>query len=278
MKPLCPTRWTVRTRSLGAIASNYAVLTIALLEIHEGGRDEYALKAGGYLATMDKFSTYFGIKLSYLLFSATEQLSMTLQGQDTTIQEAVSGAHLAIKFLENQRNDDKFDRFYSRIVEDSKELTTEPVLPRYKRPPRRFDEGSTQGHRFEDAKCCFRQQYFEALDTASGELEKRFQQTRGMPVAAALERTLLQACNNRDSILDIPEEIKLYSKEIDVERLKLQLQMLPDLLRTYNEKNPATVIKSYQFANTVTLCVISTAVKQCSVRFLIYCTLHPQFQ
>ena len=71
------------------------------------------------------------------------------------------------------------------------------------------------------------------------------------PVAAALERTLLQACNDCDSILDIPEEIKLFSKEIDVEHLKLQLQMLPDLLRTYNEKNPATVIKSYQFANTV---------------------------
>ena len=66
LKPLCPTRWTVRTRVLGAIASNYAVLTTALLEIHEGGRDEYALKAGGYLATMDKFSTYFGVKLSYL--------------------------------------------------------------------------------------------------------------------------------------------------------------------------------------------------------------------
>ena len=65
LKPLCPTRWTVRTRALGAIASNYAVLTTALLEIHEGGRDEYALKAGGYLATMDKFSTYFGVKLSY---------------------------------------------------------------------------------------------------------------------------------------------------------------------------------------------------------------------
>ena len=75
-----------------------------------------------------------------------------------------------------------------------------------------------------------------------------------MSVAAALERTLLQACNDCDSILDIPEEIKLFSKEIDVERLKLQLQMLPDLLRTYNEKNPATVIK--RVTNLRTLCDI----------------------
>ena len=194
-------------------------ITKALVEIHEGGRDEYALKAGGYLTTMDNFGTFFGLKLSYLLFSATEQLSITLQGRDTTIQEAVSSAHLAITFLKNQRNDDKFDRVYSRIVEDSTELTSEPVLPRLKRLPRRFDEGSSQAHRFEDPKCYFRQQYFEALDTASGELEKRFQQTRGMPVAAALERTLLQASNDRDTILDIPEEIKFYSKEIDVERL-----------------------------------------------------------
>ena len=68
LKPLCPTRWTVRTKAIEAVLSNYEVLTTALIDIHENGRDEYALKAGGYLRTMEKFST------SYLIFSATEQL------------------------------------------------------------------------------------------------------------------------------------------------------------------------------------------------------------
>ena len=47
------------------------------------------------------------------------------------------------------------------------------------------DETSTIARRFEDAKCYLRQQYFEALHTARGELEKRFHQTRGMSAAAA---------------------------------------------------------------------------------------------
>ena len=70
---------------------------------------------------MEKFSAFFGLKLPHLIFSATEQLSITLQGRNTTMQEAVESADLAIRFLQSQRNDDIFDRFYSRIIEDSKE-------------------------------------------------------------------------------------------------------------------------------------------------------------
>lgn len=60
-----------------------------------------------------------------------------------------------------------------------------------------------------------------------------------MPIAAAIEKTLLNSANNGD----IPEEVKLYSKEIDIKRLKIQLQMLPELIRTYNKKNLVTSIK-----------------------------------
>ncbi len=276
LKPLCPTHWTVRTRALEAVLSNYTVLTAALIEIHEGGRDVYALKAGGYLTAMDKFSTYFGLKLSYLFFSATEQLSLTLQGRDTTMQEAVDSANLAIKFLQRQRNDDKFDRFYSRVVEDAKELTSKPVIPRYKRPPKPINEGSTMSHRFDDVESYFRQQYYEALDTASEELQKRFQQTRGMPIAVALEKTLLKASNDHDSGNDIPEEIQLYSKDVDMKRLRVQLQMLPDLIRTYNEKHPATTIK--KVTNLRTLCEVmsdigSSETLLCEVSRLLHITL-----
>ena len=102
------------------------------------------------------------------------------------MQEAVDSANLAVKCLESQRNQDSFNNFFSRIVEDSKELTLEPELPRYKRTPRRFDGHSSTTHRFDDVKVYFRQQYYEALETASGELKRRFQQTRGMPVAVAV--------------------------------------------------------------------------------------------
>ena len=62
-----------------------------------------------------------------------------------------------------------------------------------------------------------------------------------MPIAA--ENTFLKACNGDGSVEDLPNEIHLYSKEVNIPRLKIQLQMLPDLLRTYNEKTPLLLSK-----------------------------------
>ena len=64
------------------------------------------MKAVGYLNSMQKFSTYYALKLSHLVFSATEQLSLTFQGKDTTIQEAVQASKLAVNLIERQRTDD----------------------------------------------------------------------------------------------------------------------------------------------------------------------------
>ena len=80
---------------------------------------------------MEKFSTFFGLKLSHLVFSGTEQLSISLQGKDTTVQESINAAELAVKFLERLRQESLFDEFYSGVVEASKELTSLPTLPRY---------------------------------------------------------------------------------------------------------------------------------------------------
>ena len=116
LKPLCPTRWTVRTAAISALLTNYSVLCAALEEINIETHDEYGMKAGGYLAQMDNFSTYFGLKLSHLVFSGAEQLSLTLKGKDTTIQEASMAAELMIQHLQQQHSDTSFDLFYSKVV------------------------------------------------------------------------------------------------------------------------------------------------------------------
>ena len=67
LRPLCPTRWTLRTAAIHAIISNYETLYKVLDEVHSSGRHEYAMKAGRYLQQMEKFSTYFGLNLGYLV-------------------------------------------------------------------------------------------------------------------------------------------------------------------------------------------------------------------
>ena len=46
---------------------------------------------------MVKFSTYFGLKFGYIIFSVTEQSSCVLQGKDTTCQEAKEAAQICEK-------------------------------------------------------------------------------------------------------------------------------------------------------------------------------------
>ena len=45
------------------------------------GTDEAASKASGLLINMEQFHTFFGLKLSYIVFVTTEQLATTLQGK-----------------------------------------------------------------------------------------------------------------------------------------------------------------------------------------------------
>ena len=65
IRSLCPTRWTVRTGAMQAIVTNYETLQSAM-EVSSHGTDDCSRRAGGIVAIIDKFSTYFGLKLSIL--------------------------------------------------------------------------------------------------------------------------------------------------------------------------------------------------------------------
>ncbi len=157
--------------------------------------------------------------------------------------------------MQSQRNEESFNVFYERVLQDSTNLTSEPTLPRQRRPPRRRDGAST--HIFEDVKAYFRQLYYQALDVASEELKRRFDQNRGMHIAASVEKTLLDGCNHCQSDTTIPEDLGIYANELDLQRLQIQLQMLPDLVRAYNEQTKNTTKK---VTNLRTLCDVMTAV------------------
>ncbi len=190
---------------------------------------------------MEKFSTFFGLKLSHLFFSGTEQLSLSLQGKDTTVQEATVAAEMAIQYLTRLRSDESYDQFYSNVIDGSKELTAPPALPRFRRPPRRPGDDSAASHEFVTPASYFRKQYFEVLDLLTSELKRRFQQKRGLPVVAVIEKVLLNAANGVSNSGELPDELQLYQTDVDLPRLKIQLQMIPGLIRT---RNTLSVYKS----------------------------------
>ena len=99
IKSLCPTRWTVRTPAINAILKNYSVLLKELETIQEEQHGEASSKASGLLTLMEKFSTFFGLKLAYLVFVATEQLATTLQAKNVNAQICIRAGCAAKNFL-----------------------------------------------------------------------------------------------------------------------------------------------------------------------------------
>lgn len=66
--------------AVDALLKNYPALLKTLQNISETCYDDYGRKANGLNAPLEKFDTYFGLKLSHLIFSGTEQ-AIALQGK-----------------------------------------------------------------------------------------------------------------------------------------------------------------------------------------------------
>ena len=121
------------------------------------------MKASGLRKVMEKVSMFFGLKLAFMVFGATEQLSVTLQGRNVNAQDAASAVLMAKRFLQRQRSESAFTVFYQNVLKEAKPLTKHPVLPRRKQPKSCAQE-------------YVRQQYFEVLDVLIQEITRRFDQ------------------------------------------------------------------------------------------------------
>lgn len=227
IKPLCPTRWTVRTGAIDAILKNYSILQETMIEINKHQRDDNGIAAGGIASLMDNFQTLWGLKLSHVIFSAAEQLSVSLQGKDTSVQEAQKACKGARNYYKRLRSEDEFTAVYDDAVRQAALLNIEPTLPRYRKRPRRLDNGQ-EPHRFQSPKDLHRQEFFEALELVDNQLERRFEQ-EDFQVVCDLENMLLKAANG--TLSSIPETItKTYSADINKSRLECQLKMFADVI------------------------------------------------
>ena len=229
IKPLCPTRWTVRTGVIDAVIVNYSVLLETMKEIAETTKDEYGLKANEIFAALGKFHTLFDLKLGHLVFSAAEKVSRTLRGIDTSIQEAMKCVEIAKNFYRRHRVDVEFEKFYALVFKQSTELGLEnPRIGRRRRLPLRLDDGSAP-HTHETPKDFYRQQYFEACDILLRDLEDRFCQEEVSNPLLSIESLLVDAANGREYEETWEKFCRsFYKNDLCVDRLYSQLKIMCD--------------------------------------------------
>ena len=131
--------------------------------------------------------------LSHLIFGATEQLSSTLQYKDINAQEVSTAVSAAVAFLQRQRCDSAFDRFYDATVVEAQAYTQEPTLPRPRKVPKKLNDGAP-GHHHVSEKDHFRQQYYEVLDVVMSEMKRRFDQPT-LTILHEIEKLIIDSSN-----------------------------------------------------------------------------------
>ena len=109
------------------------------------------------------------------------------------------------------------------------DLCEHPILLRMRRPPRRVADGASP-HVFPSVEEYYKREYFEAMDIIKGELERRFAQENFL-FARQTEELLLSSANAKP--VNLPERMKsIYCNHLDMDKLMVQLRMLPDAVRT----------------------------------------------
>ena len=102
---------------------------------------------------MFSFNYLFGTTLGELILKHTDNLSKTLQNPKLTAVDVHSVAELTCSTLEEVRSDESFDLFWEKLMlmQDKLEVNL-ATLPRKRRAPERFREGSGETFFHDDPK------------------------------------------------------------------------------------------------------------------------------
>lgn len=79
LRPLCPTRWTTRKKSMNSLLINYDVVLETLNNIADTDKSEAGSKASGLARVMNTFIFYFALRTGSTVYEHSEILSTVLQ-------------------------------------------------------------------------------------------------------------------------------------------------------------------------------------------------------
>jgi hypothetical protein len=126
---------------------------------------------------MKSFNFFFGASLGQLVLRHSDNLSRTLQATSMSAAEGQKIARMTLSTMQSIRSDEMFALFWSSVKKRASDLNiNEPDLPRQRRIPRRYDEGSANADFPSTTENHYKRIYFEALDLVMNGIKNRFDQ------------------------------------------------------------------------------------------------------
>ena len=221
---LCPTRWTVRADSLASITKNYTDLVHTWETAKRATSDSEAkARIQGVSSQMQSFRYLFGNMLAEKVLRHTDNLSRTLQHMSMSAAAGQEIARMTVATLQSIRNDESYELFWEEVTSTAEQVDVdEPLLPRRRRRPKRFDDGMSEGAHHDTPKDLYRQEYFQAFDAAIACINSRFDQP-GYKIYNHLEQLLLKAARQEDYMPEFEAVCEFYNDDLQPELLKAQL-------------------------------------------------------
>ncbi|XP_069482144.1 zinc finger MYM-type protein 1-like [Ambystoma mexicanum] len=215
IKPLLPTRWTVRVKAVQKVMDNYEAILETLEEMAASKNSgDVPARARGLLKQFQEGITFLGLQIVVQVMQLLECLNIAMQGNQQTVSgllASVNHTHSAILKLRNEQSFDSLLMYNNNMV--TKCELKEIELPRRRHIPKRIDEGLAENVHPRTIKDYYRPQYFELLDTVSVQLKQRFDQG-GIQMYEHIEQLLLTG-RSAENIVKYPEiEYPLFSAQL----------------------------------------------------------------
>jgi len=227
VRTLCPTRWTIRADSMESIIQNYSVLQELWDEAVNFVRDsEVIARIRGVASQMQLFDFFFGLVLGESLLRNTDNLSRTLQKKNYSAAEGQLTAKRTKEVLQSIRSEESFNLFWEKVNSlAAKDDVNDPVLPRKRKVPRRFDDGNAEPEHDDSPKDMYRRIYYESLDLLVQAIEDRFNQP-GYRMYSNLETLLMKAVKKEDYSNELEVVLRVYKDDFNASNLTTHLNIL----------------------------------------------------
>ena len=215
IRPLCPTRWTVRAKAIRHVLDQYESILAALDEMSQLQGDA-ATRAAGLLTKFQQSNTFVLLCLAADIIVQLEILNSSLQSKSKTMSGMKAAIGEVVKSLMVKRGDaEHLNKLFEHSFEKCSDFDLYEIkVPRKRQPSKRFS-GPSEAFQPANVQQYLSIQYYKLIDTASSKLQATVNQ-EGTVAYGTLEFCLLNNCMN-DKCKEYPE--------LDIDLLRIQLEM-----------------------------------------------------
>ena len=214
IKPLCPTRWLMRTPAINSVVKQYAAVLESLEEAKLVQKDT---RAASLVASSQKGSTLLLLQIALVVFGPLELLNKSLQSSSASVSQMLEAVKTVKQEILSSRTDESFHCLFTATVQSAAELDLEPiVVPRQRKPPKRFT-GTAVAHQHTSAEEYYRAIHYSFIDAAVQQLDDRFDcEKTGLHKYCKLQNIILTGVVDHDVTASYPE-LNAVSASLDIE-------------------------------------------------------------